>query len=256
MKSKLYRSWRVCLAAPLLLYPAGCDRSQPLEPAAQAASSAASGPTVNAPSGTNAIVVSVTQIDVSWQDNSKETGFEVHRSTSGPSGTFTLLATTGRNATTFANTGLVPSTAYCYKLRAFKTADGRTSYSQFSPTACATTFASEPPPAPPAPSADVYPQGIGLIWVDNSINEDGFKIERCPGVACSGADFIVIATIGANNNSFFAYFFDYYVEPGTTYSYRVRAFNSAGDSAPSDPVSATACFVEVSEDGFYVCSGS
>lgn len=248
---------RFCLGSSLLvLSVAACDRSQPLEPAAQATSGAASGPALNAPSGTNTIVVSVTQIDVSWQDNSHETGFEIHRSTSGPSGAFTLLAVSGRNTTALSDAGLDPSTQYCYSVRAFRTTDGRTSYSQFSPTSCATTLASEPPPVPPAPSADIYPQGIGLIWVDNSINEDGFKIERCPGVACSGADFIVIATIGANNNSFFAYFFDYYVEPGTTYSYRVRAFNSAGDSAPSDPVSATACFVEVSEDGFYVCSGS
>jgi len=207
---------------------------------------------VAAPSNVVASPLSASEVNVTWQDNSSnETGFEVHRSTAGAA--FAVLASTGAGVISYSDLGLTPSTQYCYKVRAFRTTGSTTSYSQFSPTACTTTLASEPPLAPSAPGADIYPQGIGLFWVDNSTNEDGFKIERCQGVTCSDADFTVIATIGANNNSFFAYFLDQYVEAGTTYSYRVRAFNSAGDSAASDPVSATMCFVGVSEDGWYVC---
>jgi len=47
----------------------------------------------NAPSNTNAVAMSDSKVNVSWQDNSpNETGFEVHRSTNGPSGAFTLIA--------------------------------------------------------------------------------------------------------------------------------------------------------------------
>ncbi|MDP3910375.1 MAG: fibronectin type III domain-containing protein [Gemmatimonadales bacterium] len=226
----------------------GCDSTkQPLEPAIQAAGAA--GPKVTAPSNTSAVAVSESRIDVSWQDNSSnETGFEVHRSTAGPNGAFTLLESTGAGITTFGDTGLSPARQYCYKVRAFKTA-GKTSDTQFSPTACATTLASAPPAAPSGLNADVYPFQIVLFWSDNSNDEDGWKIERCRGVVCSDADFTVIATKAPN----YPWYSDYDLEGETTYTYRVRAFNSAGDSAPTNQASATACFVEVSEDGTYVC---
>src|SRR3989475_71122 len=98
----------------------------------------------NAPSNTNAVAMSDSQDNVSWQDNSpNETGFEIHRSTNGPSGAFNLIATTTASAISRADTGLNPSTQYCYKVRAFKKADGHTTYSNFSNAACATTL---PPP--------------------------------------------------------------------------------------------------------------
>ena len=140
---------RLCLGASLLaLCVAGCDRSPPTEPpTVEAASTARGGPTVKAPSSPTAIALSESQIDVAWQDNStNETGFEVHRSTGGASATFTLLAPTGANVTNYSDTGVDPLTQYCYKVRAFRRADGKTGYSGFSTPACATTLA--PPPQP------------------------------------------------------------------------------------------------------------
>src|SRR5207249_10238837 len=93
-----------------------------LAPSVEAASTAGSGPSVNAASSTNAAPVSKSRIDVSWRDNStNETGFEVHRSTTGPSGAFILLTTTGANVTSSSDVGLSALTQYCYKVRAFKT---------------------------------------------------------------------------------------------------------------------------------------
>jgi hypothetical protein len=136
----------------LALCVVACDRSQPVEPAVQAASTGKAGPTVKAPSNTNAVAESESRIDISWQDNSpNESGFEVHRSTAGASGAFTLLGSTGAGGTSHSDAGLTASTQYCYKVRAFKTADGKTSYSGFSNTACATTPA--PPPPPPQPGS-------------------------------------------------------------------------------------------------------
>src|SRR5207249_554538 len=107
-------------------------------------------PPPNAPSNSQVVAVSDSRIDVSWQDNSaNETGFEVHRSADGSNGVFTLVATTTAGVTTRGDLGLNPSTQYCYKVRAFKTADGQTRYSSFSNTACATTLAPPPPPALP-----------------------------------------------------------------------------------------------------------
>src|SRR5881397_1028922 len=97
----------VSLACPMLLLSViACDRSQLTAPSLEVSATSAGGPTVKAPSSTGSSAVSPSQIDVSWQDNSSnETGFEVHRSTTGPSGAFTLRATTAAGATSYSNGG-------------------------------------------------------------------------------------------------------------------------------------------------------
>src|SRR6266850_2162917 len=105
---------------------------------------ASAAPQLNAPSNTNAVAVSDSQVNASWQDNSpNETGFEVQRSANGPNGAFILIATTTASVTSRADTGLNSSTQYCYEVRAFITVNSVTSYSGFSNAACATTL---PPP--------------------------------------------------------------------------------------------------------------
>jgi len=223
---------RFCLGSSLLaLCVVACDRTQPLEPAIRAASTGGSGSTMNAPSGTNALAASESRIDVTWQDNStSETGFEVYRSTSGPAGTYTLRVSTGAGVTSFSDAGLTQSTQYCYKIRALKVSGRKTSYSPFSSTACATTLA-PPPPPPAAPSGvDAVPltsTRVWVGWVDNSINEAGFRVERS---LSSGASWTIAATLGSD----FIDFSDYGRASEQQVCYRVIAFNAGGDSPPSN----------------------
>jgi photosystem II stability/assembly factor-like uncharacterized protein len=94
-------------------------------------------------------------------------------------------------------------------------------------------------PAPAAPSqltaiATASDQ-ILLTWQDNSSNEDGFKIERKMGTGTStGGAYAEIATVGAGVTSYA----NSGLAEGTTYSYRLRAYNDAGLSAYSNVVSA------------------
>lgn len=85
---------------------------------------------------------------LSWTDAaSSETGFSVERSTNGS--TFTLIASTGANVSTFTNTGLMAGTTYYYRVRAFNGA-GDSAYSNI---ASATTAAlTSAPAAPSGPS--------------------------------------------------------------------------------------------------------
>jgi fibronectin type III domain protein len=220
----------VLLACPILLLSlAACDRTQPTAPTVEAAYTGAAGPTVKAPSNTNAVAGSESQIDVSWRDNStNETGFEVHRSASGPGGTFALRASTGANVASYRDTGLTPSTQYCYKVRAFKRADGRRSYSGFSNTACATT---PTPPAPSAPSgADAKPANSTTVdarWIDNSTNEGGFRVQRSLDL---GSTWTIANTTAPNVTAFS----DGGRASEQQICYRVIAFNGAGDSPPSN----------------------
>jgi titin len=221
---------KYALAGSLVLLSAlACDRRQPVEPVVQAASSGAAGPAVKAPSNTSAVAVSESRIDVSWQDNSSnETGFEVHRSTSGASGAFALLASKGAGVASHGDVGLAPSTQYCYKVRAFRTTGGQTGYSEFSTAACATTLA---PPIPAAPSgADARPassSAVAVSWIDRSTNETGFRVERSLDL---GATWTSTRTTGANAISSS----DEALASEQPVCYRVIAFNARGDSPPSN----------------------
>jgi hypothetical protein len=73
---------------------------------------------------------------------------------------------------------------------------------------------------------------LQLSWVDNSQNEDGFDIERKTG---NGGAFLALATIPANQSSYT----DTNLSDGTTYCYRVRAFNNVGGSGFSNEACAT-----------------
>jgi len=215
-----------------LLSLAACDRSQPVGPFLEAAATGTAGPTVKPPSIANAVVTSESRIDLSWLDNSaNETGFEVWRSATGPDGTFAQVAGTGANVTSYGDGGLKPLTQYCYRVRAVRTYDGKTSYSAFSNTTCATTPA---PPAPNAPSAtNAVPSNSNTVvvtWTDNSANEDGFRVERSPD---GGTSWAPVSTTSANVTSL--------TDGGRSSEqqvcYHVIAFNAGGDSPPSN----TAC---------------
>src|SRR5687768_10205533 len=94
----------------------------------------------------------------------------------------------------------------------------------------------ERPPA--APNTLVVtasgPRQINMTWKDNSTTEQGFAVERT--VAGTGSsNYQTIATLPANSTSFS----DTTVAPGTTYGYRIRAFNSIGSSYSSSQFAAT-----------------
>jgi hypothetical protein len=73
-----------------------------------------------------------------------------------------------------------------------------------------------------------YPAQVALTWADNSINETGFRIERATGTG----SFAQIATTGTN----IAAYADSSVTAGSSYRYRVRAYNGASSSAYSNSV--------------------
>jgi hypothetical protein len=92
------------------------------------------------------------------------------------------------------------------------------------------------PTVPAAPgglsAAAVSRTQINLAWTDNSSNENGFKVERCTGATCS--NFKQIATVAADAASYA----NSGLKRNTTYRYRIRAYNSAGNSAYSNVISA------------------
>jgi hypothetical protein len=75
------------------------------------------------------------RLQLSWTDNSlNELGFNIERRQGGGA-TFSVIATQGANVESYADNGLLPATAYCYRVRAFNDAG----YSGYSNESCTTT---------------------------------------------------------------------------------------------------------------------
>ena len=96
-----------------------------------------------------------------------------------------------------------------------------------------------PPPTPtPTPAAPTSltataasSRQINLAWVDNSSNESGFKIEQ----STNGTTFTQVGTVAANIKNYSSTG----LNPSTKYYYRVRAYNSGGNSGYSNIANAT-----------------
>ncbi len=183
-----------------------------------------------APSNLYAIAISSSLINLTWQDNStNEEGFKIERKT-GAGGTYIQIATVNANVTSYSDIGLTANTTYYYRVRAYNSAGD----SDYSNEASTTTLASTSVPVAPSnlSATAVSSSRIDLFWQDNSTNEEGFKIERKTG---AGGTYIQIATVNANVTSYS----DIGLTANTTYYYRVRAYNSAGDSDYSNEASTT-----------------
>ena len=78
------------------------------------------------PTGLNAQVISSSQINLTWTDNSNnEDGFKIERSTGS---SFTQIATVGPNVRNYASTGLAANKNYSYRVRAYNVR-GNSAYS-------------------------------------------------------------------------------------------------------------------------------
>lgn len=170
-----------------------------------------------APSGTGTFASSSSLVVV-WTDNSvTETGFKVERSDNG--GSYSEIGTVSANMTVYSDTTVVADNIYTYRVRAVNV-NGHSAYA----TGSSSVFGL--PTAPSAATATLFSSTTAQVsWTDNSITETGFKIER----STNGGSFSQIDTVGSNVTSYN----NFPVFSGNTYTYRVRATNSNGDSTYS-----------------------
>jgi fibronectin type 3 domain-containing protein len=222
-------------SAALLL---ACGGERPLAPSVTpdgAGVAMASGSDLLPPSNVSAVAPSDGRIDVRWQETStNETGFEVHRSTTGSAGPFALLTTTGANAVAHSDLGLQTATEYCYSVRAVRVVGSKIFYSVFANIACTTTTPTPPSNATAVAVASSDAQ-IDLTWQDNSSVEAGYEIHRSQSGATGS--FQLLATT-ANNVAAYS---DHWVVPVAQYCYQIRALGVIGNGASASAFSNTVC---------------
>jgi hypothetical protein len=223
---------------PSVLLFLGCTvehRAGPSAPAGEI-SPARAGTTVAAPSGLVATPVSETRVDLTWADNAtNETKFELYRSTAGEAGPFALWTAVGANATALSDWSAQPGSEYCFRMRAVRAVGAKTTYSEFSNTACATTPLPPPPPPPPPPPAPSAVQGLGVwpytstdVWMTWGTQSDvNYRVERSVD---GGTTWTVVGTA-----DYHAIFYDSGLIGDQVVCYRIIAFNLGGDAPPSAP---------------------
>ncbi|MDR3634849.1 MAG: fibronectin type III domain-containing protein [Isosphaeraceae bacterium] len=197
----------------------------------------------SSPSGLTATAISPTRVNLSWTDHSTAaSSYYVEQSTDGISWT-QVASLSGSGASSYTATGpFNGSTTYYFRVHAYAYTGGNSAYA----TATVTTpgYPSQPTIGAAAAQSDTV---VTLTWSDVA-GETGFRIERL----VSGT-WTAVGTVAAGVTSFT----DTGLSEATSYSYRLFATNSVGDSAPSAtqtvatildaPEGLTATFVSGSE---------
>ncbi len=177
------------------------------------------------PSNTIATVLSETSIQVTWNDNAcNETEYFIYVNDE-LKGTYDRVAILPANTTSYIATDLDPCTQYCYwvvpnnnKGRALGGSETRD---------CATTTDQ----MLLAPSGLVLSNptenSVDLAWIDNSNNENEFRIERSEDM---DLDYFIVGVVDANTTTFT----DAGLDCEKQYNYRVRAVKECTLSEPSN----------------------
>ncbi len=186
----------------------------------------------SAPGSLTAMVVSTTQIDLSWKesvDSSYLMTYRIERCAGSACANFVEIGTA--TATGYSNSGLSANTTYRYRVRASDHSNNFSAYS--TPVTVTTTLPSDAsaPTGPGSLTATVASNTqINLGWTasTDNIGVTGYRVERCHGVGCS--NFVQIATAATltfNNTALIQ---------GNSYSYRVRATDAAGNLGAYSPI--------------------
>jgi chitodextrinase/dienelactone hydrolase len=177
----------------------------------------------SAPANLSATAASTSQIQLAWSAVTPPTSCSV---------TYSVFrggsqVATGLTTLSFTDTGLSPSTAYSYTVKAVDSAGSSAS----SNTATATTLTPPDTQAPSAPSglsaSNVTTTSLALSWNPSTDNVGVTSYDVYLGASRITSSFGPNATVSS-------------LSPGTTYAFTVRALDGAGNvSQPSSALSVT-----------------
>jgi hypothetical protein len=173
---------------------------------------------VNAPLNLRYSIVSSSEIELTWQDNSNnESGFKIERKI-GDDGDWTETASLPSNSQSYKVIGLNQLYNYYFRVKAYNYSGYYEAYSN-------EILVSTVIPAAPTKLVltPVSSDQVNLTWQDNSTNETGFRIMRRSAL---GLSFIKVAEVDKDVTSYV----DRTLSPSTTYRYKIVAVNGAGMS--------------------------
>ena len=156
--------------------------------------------------------VSGSAIKLDWSKNDKATGYVIEQYKGGK---WTALATTKNNTTlTFTVKGLASATVYSFRIKSFRTVNGKTDYSEYTSLKAATSFGG----VNNLTVKSYMASAITLAWNKNA-SANGYIIEQYKGgkwtqIAKTSSNATVTYTVNG-------------LKADTTYTFRVRAYKTA-----------------------------
>ena len=159
--------------------------------------------------------VSASAVKLDWSKNDKATGYVIEQYKGGK---WTALATTKNNTTlTFTVKGLAEGTAYSFRIKSFRKTGSTTDFSEYTAIKAATLLDG----VSDFKVASTTGSWITLEWAKND-KATGYSIEQY-----KGGKWTVIATTKNNTTLKFTV---KGLKNDTTYSFRIRAYKTAGAS--------------------------
>lgn len=200
------------------------------------------------PGGLSATASPPSQVELVWSDNSSdETGFTVQRNVNRTG--WEEYAQVDANATAFVDTAVEPAIRHCYRVTAFNETESSAASTQVCLTlpteaeltdpedpvspedgsdelAPAEDGATKPDAKPTAVKVALLPDSqIQVTWTCTATNEDGFDVSRYN----SKTKWIDAGSTAADATEFI----DTTAEAGSSYCYRIRAYNTVGTTSYS-----------------------
>ena len=159
--------------------------------------------------------VSASAVKLDWSKNDKATGYVIEQYKGGK---WTAIATTKNNTTlTFTVKGLAKGTTYSFRIKSFRKTGSTTDFSEYTAIKAATLLDS----VSDFKVTSVTGSWITLEWAKND-KATGYAIEQY-----KGGKWTVIATTKNNTTLKFTV---KGLKNDTTYSFRIRAYKTAGAS--------------------------
>ena len=159
--------------------------------------------------------VSASAVKLDWSKNDKATGYVIEQYKGGK---WTAIATTKNNTTlTFTVKGLAKGTTYSFRIKSFRKTGSTTDFSEYTAIKAATLLDS----VSDLKVTSVTGSWITLEWAKND-KATGYAIEQY-----KGGKWTVIATTKNNTTLKFTV---KGLKNDTTYSFRIRAYKTAGAS--------------------------
>jgi fibronectin type 3 domain-containing protein len=178
-----------------------------------------------APGGLTATANSSTQVGLAWTastDNVGVANYLVERCAGTSCTNFVQVGTSPAPA--LVDGGLTASTAYRYRVRATDAAGNLSAYSNIASATTPAVPDTQPPTAPSNLAASgISSTEIDLTWVaaTDNVGVTSYLIEQCQGTGCSSFVQIAASTTTSFTNTG--------LSSGSSYSYRVRATDAAGN---------------------------
>ena len=156
--------------------------------------------------------VSDSAVKLDWSKNDKASGYIIEQYKGGK---WTALATTKNNTTlTFTVKGLASATVYSFRIKSFRTVNGKTDYSEYTSLKAATSFGGVNNLMVKSYTASA----ITLAWNKNA-SANGYVVEQYKGgkwvqIAKTSSNAVVSYTVSG-------------LAADATYTFRVRAYKTA-----------------------------